>query len=418
MLISSVLLPIASYGGEIFGMSQARAAKLQTVIVMFNNKWNQQSIINNNAENIKKALNSMYFYLSKQNIPIALRTMLIRSVLLPIASYGGEIFGMSQARTSFEIDVKESHSYTFPTVYKAEIKFKKRRRRTDSERRALPTNSVSDTNQIRQLILWQLNSATYLTEITPEMVTKFTEDEDNLGKKKRLSRGNSTIAPHSFVLVSIVCRLTNAPWGEGPAQLHIALQKVSSWAEQWEMQVNASKCGVMGICASTNCCSQCSIMWSRKLSNQIFGLDVQQKLEPQVGFLLPVAAYDGELFGMNMSWGTKIKSIIDNACRAVMDCDSSAALFRLRDKLKIATVNTRTAVAPPMISRLSTWGSGTTKWVKRYCQNMVPGQTVKALTLRALKNDKSKITAWIDQIMAGRIRSVGLLELIYPEYSQ
>ncbi|PVU87375.1 hypothetical protein BB561_006367 [Smittium simulii] len=32
------------------------------------------------------------------NIPIALRTMLIRSVLLPIASYGGEIFGMSQAR--------------------------------------------------------------------------------------------------------------------------------------------------------------------------------------------------------------------------------------------------------------------------------------------------------------------------------
>ncbi|PVU96642.1 hypothetical protein BB561_001040 [Smittium simulii] len=131
-------------------------------------------------------------------------------------------------KTSFEIDVKESHSYTFPTVslqiacdllgsaiYKAEIKFKKRRRRTDSERRALPTNSVNDTNQIRQLILWQLNSATYLTKITPEMVTKFTEDEDNLGKKKRLSGGNSTIAPHSFVLVSIGCRLTNAPLGEG-----------------------------------------------------------------------------------------------------------------------------------------------------------------------------------------------------------
>ncbi|PVU93556.1 hypothetical protein BB561_003190 [Smittium simulii] len=51
--------------------------------------------------------------------------------------------------TSFEIDVKESHFYTFPTVYKAEIQFKKRRRRTDSERRALPTNSVNDTNQIR-----------------------------------------------------------------------------------------------------------------------------------------------------------------------------------------------------------------------------------------------------------------------------
>ncbi|PVU95404.1 hypothetical protein BB561_001837 [Smittium simulii] len=66
----------------------------------------------------------------------------------------------SELWSSFEIDVKESHSYTFPTVqvyecYKAEIKFKKRRRRTDSERRALPTNSVNDTNQIRQLILWQ-----------------------------------------------------------------------------------------------------------------------------------------------------------------------------------------------------------------------------------------------------------------------
>ncbi|PVU88080.1 hypothetical protein BB561_006040 [Smittium simulii] len=31
----------------------------------------------------------------------------------------------------------------------------------------------------------QVNSATCLTEITPEMVTKFTEDEDNLGRKKR-----------------------------------------------------------------------------------------------------------------------------------------------------------------------------------------------------------------------------------------
>ncbi|PVU87953.1 hypothetical protein BB561_006109, partial [Smittium simulii] len=130
--------------------------------------------------------------------------------------------------------------------------------------------------------------------------------------------------------------------------------------------------------------------------------------------------------------------IIDNACRAVMGCGSSTALSRLRDKLKIATVNTRTAVArerayykwptlnacmpalmaAPMKSRLSTWVSGTRKWVKRYCQDIVPSQAAKALTLRARKNDKSKITAWIDQIMAGRIRSVGLLELIYPEYSQ
>ncbi|PVU91688.1 hypothetical protein BB561_004250, partial [Smittium simulii] len=66
----------------------------------------------------------------------------------------------------------------------------------------------------------------------------------------------------------------------------------------------------------------------------------------------------------------------------IMGCGSSTALSRLRDELKIATVNTRTAVArerayykcptlntwmpalmtAPMKSRLSTWVSGATKW--------------------------------------------------------
>ncbi|PVU87771.1 hypothetical protein BB561_006185 [Smittium simulii] len=101
--------------------------------------------------------------------------------------------------------------------------------------------------------------------------------------------------------------------------------------------------------------------------------------------LLPMATYGGELFGMSMARGTKLQSIIDNACRAVMGCGSSTTLTRLRDELKIATVNTKTAVArkrayykwptlntwmpalmaAPMKSRLSTWVSGTTKWVKR-----------------------------------------------------
>ncbi|PVU87196.1 hypothetical protein BB561_006435 [Smittium simulii] len=129
---------------------------------------------------------------------------------------------------------------------------------------------------------------------------------------------------------------------------------------------------------------------------------------------------------MSMARNIKLKSNIDNACRAVIDCGSSITLSRLRNELKIATVNTRTAVArkrayykwptlntwmpalmaAPMKSQLSTWVSGTTKWVKRYCQGM------------SSENDKSKITAWIAQIMAGRIRSVGLIELVYPEYSQ
>ncbi|PVU87437.1 hypothetical protein BB561_006326 [Smittium simulii] len=90
--------------------------------------------------------------------------------------------------------------------------------------------------------------------------------------------------------------------------------------------------------------------------------------------LLPMATYGGELFGMN------------NPCCAVMGCSSSTVLARMCNKLKIVTVNTKTAVAP--------------------------------LTLKTQKNNRSKIIAWIDQIMAGRIRSVGLLELVYPEYSQ
>ncbi|PVU95733.1 hypothetical protein BB561_001622 [Smittium simulii] len=227
------------------------------------------------------------------------------------------------------------------------------------------------------------------------------------------------------------------------------------------MQVNASKCGVMDVGASTNMLftmqhdvvpqveqyKYLGLMFNNSWVEQYkyLGLMVNNSWVEQYKYLglmvnnswnhnrkvplvlramlirsvlLPMATYGGELFGMSMARSTKLQSIIDNACRAVMGCGSSTALSRLRDELKIATVNTKTAVAPPMKSRLSTWVSGTTKWVKRYCQDKVPGQTAKALALRARKNDKSKITAWIDQIMAGRIRSVGLLELVYPEYSQ
>ncbi|PVU92306.1 hypothetical protein BB561_003911 [Smittium simulii] len=62
---------------------------------------------------------------------------------------------------------------------------------------------------------------------------------------------------------------------------------------------------------------------------------------------------------------------------------------------------------------MKNWVSGTTKWVKQYCQNMITNETAKAITLRARKNIKSKITAWFDMILAGRICSVGLFEVIY-----
>ncbi|PVU89594.1 hypothetical protein BB561_005275 [Smittium simulii] len=155
-------------------------------------------------------------------------------------------------------------------------------------------------------------------------------------------------------------------------------------------------------------------------------------------FLLPMATYGGELFGMSVARSNQLQRIIDNACCIVLGCGNSTALSRIRDELKIATVNIRTAVARerayykwptlktwmpevmlmPFINRLDILVINKKRWAKRYCQDIVPGKAAKTLKLRARKNDKSKIIAWIEQIMASRIRSVGLLELVYTEYSQ
>ncbi|OMJ18351.1 RNA-directed DNA polymerase from mobile element jockey [Smittium culicis] len=66
--------------------------------VMFNDKWNHVSAIKNNAEAASRAISGMYYFLENNKTPIAIRATLIRSVIIPIATYGGEIFGMSQSR--------------------------------------------------------------------------------------------------------------------------------------------------------------------------------------------------------------------------------------------------------------------------------------------------------------------------------
>ncbi|PVU90249.1 hypothetical protein BB561_004962 [Smittium simulii] len=58
-----------------------------------------------------------------------------------------------------------------------------------------------------QTTLAVLNSAKYLTEITPEIVTKFTEDEDNLGKKK--SKQNIPISLRTMLIRSVVLPITS-----------------------------------------------------------------------------------------------------------------------------------------------------------------------------------------------------------------
>ncbi|OMJ27037.1 LINE-1 retrotransposable element ORF2 protein [Smittium culicis] len=67
--------------------------------VLFNDKWNNLSALKNNRENGRKAFHSMYYFLTKKDIPTAMRVSLIRTVLIPILCYGGEIFGMSTTRS-------------------------------------------------------------------------------------------------------------------------------------------------------------------------------------------------------------------------------------------------------------------------------------------------------------------------------
>ncbi|PVU94432.1 hypothetical protein BB561_002550 [Smittium simulii] len=268
MLIRSVLLPKATYGGELFGMSIARSTKLQSIIdnvcraVMGCGSSTALSRLRDKLKiatvNTKTAVARERAYYKWPTLNTWMPALMAAPMKSRLSTWVSgttkwvkrycqdKVPGQTAKALALRARKNDKSKITAwidqimavvfrdrpcdllgSTSFKAEIKFKKRRRRTDSERRALPTNSVNDTNQIRQLIVRQLNSAKYLTEITPEIVTKFTEDEDNLGKKKRLSGGNSTIAPHSFVLVSIGCRLTNAPLGEGGITYRPLYAKIS-----------------------------------------------------------------------------------------------------------------------------------------------------------------------------------------------
>ncbi|OMJ19812.1 RNA-directed DNA polymerase from mobile element jockey [Smittium culicis] len=66
--------------------------------VVFYNKWNNLSALQNNKENGRKAFQSMYYFLSRKDVPTAMRAALFRTVLIPIHCYGCEIFGMSVVR--------------------------------------------------------------------------------------------------------------------------------------------------------------------------------------------------------------------------------------------------------------------------------------------------------------------------------
>ncbi|PVV01809.1 hypothetical protein BB560_003759, partial [Smittium megazygosporum] len=113
----------------------------------------------------------------------------------------------------------------------------------------------------------------------------------------------------------------------------------------------------------------------------------------------------------------------------------AAPMHRIRQEMGVTTISTRASdlrerayfkyptlrtwisdlVKQPIRSQTSTWVTGTARWMKRYCQTVGRGNTVKALQHRYTVNDKTKISAWIK---AHNMRNTGSwmdLQMRHPE---
>ncbi|OMJ22845.1 RNA-directed DNA polymerase from mobile element jockey, partial [Smittium culicis] len=65
---------------------------------IMNSKWDVSGTINNNKNKVRKAVYAAYSFLRRSDVLTALKIKFINSVLMPIGCYGGETFGMSEAR--------------------------------------------------------------------------------------------------------------------------------------------------------------------------------------------------------------------------------------------------------------------------------------------------------------------------------
>ncbi|OMJ09488.1 hypothetical protein AYI70_g10901 [Smittium culicis] len=65
---------------------------------IMNSKWNASGTIKNNKNKVRKAVYAAYSFLRRSDVLTALKIKFINSVLMPIGCYGGETFGMSEAR--------------------------------------------------------------------------------------------------------------------------------------------------------------------------------------------------------------------------------------------------------------------------------------------------------------------------------
>ncbi|OMJ22629.1 hypothetical protein AYI70_g2759 [Smittium culicis] len=65
---------------------------------IMNSKWDVSGTINNNKNKVRKAVYAAYSFLRRSDVLATLKIKFINSVLMPIGCYGGETFGMSEAR--------------------------------------------------------------------------------------------------------------------------------------------------------------------------------------------------------------------------------------------------------------------------------------------------------------------------------
>ncbi|PVU96527.1 hypothetical protein BB561_001116 [Smittium simulii] len=140
---------------------------------------------------------------------------------------------------------------------------------------------------------------------------------------------------------------------------------------------------------------------------------------------------------MSQARAAKLQTVIDEACRRVVHAGKLVALTRLREELRITPVNTRASalrerayykwptlntwiadlIDNPFKNRLSTWITGTKKWISRFGTAGSYGSARKVLEIRARAKDKSKISEWISNNDIGFSRNLTDLELLYPEHS-
>ncbi|OMJ09588.1 hypothetical protein AYI69_g10588, partial [Smittium culicis] len=64
----------------------------------FNKNWTHKDTLKNNAEKARRALYASYYFFKRRDIPTKFKVMAVKGIIIPIATYGCEIFGMSAVR--------------------------------------------------------------------------------------------------------------------------------------------------------------------------------------------------------------------------------------------------------------------------------------------------------------------------------